>query len=443
MGNNDYGAAISSLEQATRLDPNFAIAYASLGTIYSNTSKPTQAAEYTKKAYDLRDRVSERERFYIESHYFEFGTGNFEKARQVYELWAQAYPRDSVPPTNLSNIYGNLGQHDKALEKMQDALRLSPRSPLSYANVVDSYISVNSLKEAEALAHEAQIKKLDSPFLHLLLYRLAFLQDDTAGMEQQVAWAADKQGLEGILLDLGAGTAAYSGQLGKARGLSRRSVALIERALGKEPAGSCEAEAAVREGLFGNAIEAGQRARTALALSAGREMQYGAALALALAGDVNRASVLADDLDKRFPEDTYVQFNYLPTTRAQLALIQKDYSSAIDRLQTSVPYELGTQGNFGFTGALYAVYVRGQAYLAARRGQEAVPEFQKILDHRGVVRSEPIGALAHLGLARVYALKGDTAKARATYQDFLTLWKDADPDIPILKQAKAEYAKLK
>ncbi len=442
MHKNDYAAALPLFERAIRLDPKFAMAYASVGTIHSNISRPTLAAENTRKAYELRERVSERERFYIESNYHRSVTGDLEKARQACELWAQTYPRDSVAVNHLVVIHGTLGQIDKALVEEREVVRLNPESALYRANLVGSYISVNRLTEARTTAEEAQAKNLDTPFLHLLLYQLAFLQGDAAGMEQQVAWAADKQGVEGIMLDNESSTAAYSGQLGKARGLSRRSVALAERALGKEPAGSFEAEAAVTEALFGNAAEAGQRTTAALALSTGRDVQYGAALALALAGDMSRASVLADDLDKRFPEDTLVQFNYLPTTRAQLALIRKDYSSAIDTLQTAASYELGVQANIGFTGALYPVYVRGQARLAAHQGNEAAAEFQKILDHRGIVLNEPIRALAHLQLGRAYAMTGDIAKARAVYGDFLTLWKDADSDIPILKQAKAEYVKL-
>jgi eukaryotic-like serine/threonine-protein kinase len=442
MDKNDYAAALPLFERAIRLDPKFAMAYASVGTIHSNMSRPTLAAENTRKAYELRERVSERERFYIESNYHRSVTGDLEKARQACELWAQTYPRDSVALNHLTVIHGTLGQIDKALAEEREVVRLNPGSALYRANLVGSYISVNRLTEARTTAEEAHAKNLDTPFLHLLMYQLAFLQGDAAGMEQQVAWAADKQGVEGIMLDNESGTAAYSGQLGKARGLSRRSVALAERALGKEPAGSFEAEAAVTEALFGNAAQAGQRTTAALALSTGRDVQYGAALALALAGDMSGASVLAEDLDKRFPEDTLIQFNYLPTTRAQLALIRKDYSSAIDTLQTAASYELGVQANIGFTGALYPVYVRGQARLAAHQGNEAAAEFQKILDHRGIVLNEPIGALAHLQLGRAYAMQGDTTKARAAYQDFLTLWKDADPDIPILKQAKAEYAKL-
>jgi tetratricopeptide (TPR) repeat protein len=313
---------------------------------------------------------------------------------------------------------------------------LAPENALSYAPVVSAYICLNRLDEAKATAEHAQSKNLDSAFLREHLYALAFLQNDTASMAQQVSWAADKQGVEEVMLVYEANTAAYSGQLGTARELSRRAVASAERAEEKEGAASNEADSALREALFGNVTEARQRATAALAHSTGREVEYEATLALAFAGDV-RALALSNDLAKRFPQNTVVQFNYLPTIRAQVALSGKNASEAIEALQTAAPYELGEDGG------LYPVYVRGQAFLAARHGTEAGAEFQKILDHRGVVVNGPIGALARLQIGRAYASQGDTAKAKAAYQDFLTLWKEADPGIPILIAAEAEYAKLK
>jgi hypothetical protein len=304
------------------------------------------------------------------------------------------------------------------------------------ADLVASYIWLNRLEEARATAEEAQAKKIDSPALRVNLYLLSFLRNDAAGMAQQVAWAAGKPGVEDVLVNNEADTAAYSGRLAEAREFSRRAVASAERAEEKEVAASYKADAALREALFGNPAEAHQQAAAALALSNGRDVRFVAALALASAGDAGRAQTLADDLGKRFPEDTIVQFLYLPTIHAQLALSHNDSSKAIDVLQAAAPYELGSPAD------LYPVYVRGEAYLGAHQGREAATEFQKILDHRGIVCNEPIGALARLGLARAYAMRGDAAKARTAYQDFLTLWKDADPDIPILKEVKAEYAKL-
>jgi eukaryotic-like serine/threonine-protein kinase len=433
----DWVGAVPFFQRAIRLDPNFAMAYARLGTSYANFGETNLGAENTRKAYELRDRVSEAEKFYIESHYYQHVTGNQESARQSYELWAETYPRDWLPLPPLYVVYSVLGQYEKSLAEAREAFRLNPASAMNSANVVISYVNLDRLEEARTAATEAEARKLDSPELRGILYQLAFLQDDAAGMAQQVAWAAGKPGAEDVLLGLEADTAAYSGRLGHARELSRRAVASAERAEEKEVAGSYEADAALREALFGNAAEARQRSAAALVLSNGRGVHFGAALALAFAGDAVRAQTLADDLDKRFPEHTIVQFNYLPTIHAQLALNHKDSSKAVDALLKAAPYELGS------VGGLYPTYVRGEAYLVVHKGIEAAAEFQKILDHRGVVVNSPIGALARLQIGRAYAMHGDTAKAKAAYQDFLTLWKDADPDIPILIAAKAEYAKLK
>jgi tetratricopeptide (TPR) repeat protein/predicted Ser/Thr protein kinase len=442
QGERGAAEAIPFYKRAIELDPNFAVAYASLGGSYHNLGEPSLAAENTRKAYELRERVTERERFYITSRYYEYVIGDLEKARQSYELWAQTYPRDVVPAGNLNVIYDYLGQYDKALAQSRESYRLVPDG-LSYSNLVNAYLFLNRLEEARTTAEEAQAKNLDSPYLRINLYALAFLQNDAAGMAQQVAWAAGKSGVEDALLEGEADTAAYSGRLAKARGFSRQAVASAERAEEKETAAGYEADAAVREALFGNEAEARQRVAAVLALSTGRDVKYGAALALALAGDAHRAQVLADDLGKRFPEDTIVQFNYRPTIHAQFALDRNDTSRAIEALQAATPYELGLPGTGSFTPGLYPVYVRGDAYLAGHQGIEAAAEFQKILGNRGVVQNESIGVLSHLGLARAYAMQGDTAKAKAAYQDFLTLWKDADPDIPVLIAAKAEYAKLK
>jgi tetratricopeptide (TPR) repeat protein len=433
----DWVATVPLLQRAIRLDPNFAMAYARLGTSYSNLGEVTLGAENTRKAYELREHVSERERFYIESHYYENVTGNLEKARQVFELWVQTYPRDWNPLPPLANpVYTSLGQYDKALAAAREAFRLNSARGLSSVELASSYLNLNRLKEARTTAEEAQAKKLDSLGLRACLYELAFLQNDVPGMELQVAWSAGRPGVEDVLLAAEADTVAYAGRRGQAREFSRRAVASAERVEEKEVAASYEAEAALRESLFGSVAEAQQRAAAALALSTGRDVQSGTAIALAVAGDAARTLTLADDLGERFPEDTNVQFNYLPTIHAQLALSRGDASQAVNALQMAAPYELG------LAGGLYPVYVRGEAYLAAHRGNEAAAEFQKILDHRGIVLNSPIGALAHLQIGRAYALQGDTSKAKAAYQDFLTLWKEADPDIPILIAAKAEYAKL-
>jgi serine/threonine protein kinase/tetratricopeptide (TPR) repeat protein len=448
MLKGDSAAAVPLFRQAIHLDPNFAMAYIGLGSSYSNLGETSLAAESVRKAYELRGQVSEREKLAIESAYSASVTGDLGKAHQSYDLWTQTYPRDPVPLLNLGGAIDiNLGQYDRALAETRETLRLDPGNGLGYGNLVFAFLYLNRLQEAQATAEEAQARKLDSPDVRFGLYLLAFLRKDAAGMAQQVAWAAAKTGVDDVLLGYEADTAAYSGQLEKARALSNRAVASAERAEAKETAANYEADAALREALFGNATEARERAAAALSLSDGRDGQYGAALALAVAGDVSRAQALAVDLSKRFPEDTVVQFNYVPTIHAQIALSHHESSKPIEVLQAAAPYELGMEGTGGAAGgafapALHPVYVRGEAYLAAHQGSEAAAEFQKILDHRGVVQNEPIGALAHLQIGRAYALQGDTAKARAAYNDFLLLWKDADPDIPILKQAKAEYAKL-
>ena len=438
---SDFDAAVPFFQRAIQLDPNFAMAYASLGTSHWVRAETSLGAENMKKAYELRERVSTREKFYIESHYHDFVTGDMEKTRQACELWTQTYPRDDVPKIVLGVVYSKLGQYDKLLAESRAALRLNV-SGVTYANLVESYFYLNRLDEARDTAAEAQAKQLDSPSLHFYLYQLAFVQNDAAGMAQQVTWAAGKSGSEDRFSAEEADSAAYFGKLGKARELSRRAVASAEEAEQKETAAGYEAGAALREALFGSVAEDRKRTAAALGLSRGRDVQYGAALALAFGGDTDRAEALAEDLAKRFPEDTLVQFNYLPTIRAQLALIRMDHSKAIEVLQAAAPYELGTPSGNAYSPGLYPVYVRGEAYLAAHQGGEAAAEFRKILDNLGIALNEPIGALARVGLARAYVLQGDIAKAKAAYQDFLTLWKDADPDVPILKDAKAEYAKL-
>jgi tetratricopeptide (TPR) repeat protein len=402
-----------------------------------NLGEITLASENSRKAFELRAGVSALEKSTIESLYLEEVTGDLEKARQVREAAAQTYPRIRGTHNGLCVLYGELGENDKALAECREALRLNPESAQDRNNVVGAYVSLDRLEEAQVVAEEAKAKNLDSPELRLVLYTLAFLRKDKAGMQEQVALGVSKPGLEDQLLENEADTAAYSGQLARARTFSQRAVASAERAGETEVAASHEAAAALREALFGNQVEVRQRAASALRLSKGRDVQYQVSLALAFVGDRARSQALADDLAKRFPENTIVQYNYLPAVRAEIALSRNDASVAIEALQIAIPYEIG-----GFGLPPYPPYLRGLADLVAHRGNEAASEFQKILSHRGLVVNAPIGAIAHLQIGKAYAMQGDTAKAHAAYQDFLTLWKDAGPDIPILKQAKAEYAKL-
>ena len=438
---NDYAAAIPLFERSVTLDPNFAMAYARLGSSYGNLGETARSAENARQAYELRQRVSEREKFYIASHYENYVIGDLESARKTCELWAQTYPRDDIPPGSLGVIYGTLGDSDKSLAAAQQSLKLNPGSGNGYANLVNSYLVVDRLDEARATAQEAQAHNLDSPLIHLSLYSIDFLQQDAAGMEREAAAVMGKPGFEDVLLYNESDTAAYAGQFSEARELTRRASVSAQHADEKEAAAAYEAESAAREALVGNITSARLQAQGALALSTGRDVAAISAIALGLAGDAPQATRLADDLAKRLPQDTIVQFEYLAMIRAAIALQAGKPAKAIAALAPALPYELGSPAQ-ALTFSLYPAYFRGEAYLAAHQSSAAAAEFQKILDHRGVVQNEPIAALAHLGLARAYALFGDPAKAKTAYQDFLALGKNADPDIPILKEAKAEYVKL-
>ena len=438
-------AAIPFLKRAIELDPNFALAFAWLGLTYVDIGEPSIAADYTRKAYELRDRTSEAERYFITARFYKAVTGNMEKAEQTCELWIQAYPRSDKPQNTLSGaIYPAVGQYEKGVEAGREAVRLNPDFFASYALLMFDYIALNRLDEAKATYEQALERKLKNPFFNLPLYQIAFLRNDVAGMAQEVASSAGQSGVEDTLLANEADTAAYFGRLKDAQELSRRAIDSAERTKEKEAAATYVALSRLREALFGDADEARRIASLAMAGAAGRDVQYGVAITLAYVGDDGRARTLTDDLAKRFPEDTLVKFNYVPTLRAKLAVSRGSSSPAIDNLRGATPYELGqtTSSIYGWT-ALYPIYVRGEAYLTAHQGSEAAAEFQKILDHPGMVLNLPIGALAHLQIGRAYAMQGDTAKAKAAYQDFLTLWKDADPDIPVLVAAKSEYAKLK
>jgi tetratricopeptide (TPR) repeat protein/predicted Ser/Thr protein kinase len=438
-------AAIPFFKHAIELDPEFALAYAWLGLMYVDIGENKIASDYNRKAYELRDRTSEAEKYFITARFDKGVTGNMEKAEQTCKLWIQAYPRSDMPQTTLSGaIYPAVGQYEKGVEAGREAVRLKPDFFASYALLMFDYIALNRLGEAKATYGQALERKLTNPYFRLPLYQIAFLQNDSAGMAEQVAQSAGTPGVEDTLLANEADTAAFSGRLRNARELSDRAVGSAERAGEMEAAATYSALAGLREALFGNSDEARRRATSALERSAGRDVQYGAALALTYARDDGRAQMLTDDLGKRLPEDTLVWFNYVPTLRARLVLNKGNPTEAIESLRAAAQYELGqtTGSKVGWT-ALYPVFVRGEAYLAEHQSSEAIAEFEKILNHRGTVVNEPIGALAHLQIGRAYAMQGDTAKAKAAYQDFLTLWKDADPDIPILITAKSEYTKLK
>ncbi|MFY9530833.1 MAG: protein kinase [Candidatus Acidiferrales bacterium] len=440
----DYGRgdaeSISFFKQAIALDPNFAVAYTKLGVIYNNLGQAGLAIENIKKAYELRDRTSEREKLYITAHYYGEATGELDKALEDYLLWEREFPKDFIPYLNAGSIYPTLGQYEKGISETRLSQQNEPNDVIVYSNLAGTYLNVNRLDEAKSIFDQALALKLDDPALRSGMYSLAFLQNDPAGMQKQVDWATGKPGAEDQLLSQDSDTKAYFGHLTKARELSRRAVDSASHNGAKETAAIWGSNAALREAEFGSSGPARQDAQTALDLASTRDVEVLAALTFARIGDAPRAMALTDKLNKDFPVNTIQQFYWQPTIRAEVELSRNNSDKAIALLQTAAPYELGGGGPIG---GLYPVFVRGQAFLRGHQGAQAAAEFQKLIDHRGIVINLPLGALVHLYLGRAYALEGDTARARAAYQDFFAVWKDADPDIPILQQAKAEYAKLK
>ena len=440
-------AAVPLLQRAIEIDPNFASAYGALGRMYGDIGESALSAENTGKAYQLRDHASDQEKFFISLTYDLQVTGNLEKAEQTCHLWTQAYPRAWLPHALLSGgVYSQQGKYEKSVEEVKIALASDPDFSIGYSLLAAGYVALERINEAENALERASGRNLDIPDFYVQRYVIAFLKGDKARMEREAARSREQRGADDWMSNAEAFVAAYSGHLDEARKMSRRAADLARKAGRRDTEARYETDAAVREALFGNAAAANERAGKALELSKSRDVGYGAAFALALCGDPLRSQTLAEDLTKRFPEDTVVQFTYAPTLRALVALNRRQPSNAIELLQTAVPYEAGIQNPGGSefllgAGNLYPAYVRGLAYLAAKKGTEAVREFRKIIDHRGIVLTDPIGALAQLELGRAYALAGNRIKAKSAYQVFLALWKDADPGIPVLKQAQTEYAK--
>ncbi len=434
--------AIPFFKHAIELDPNFASAYDSLAGAYSNLGQASLASVNINKAFELRDRVSERERVQITGDYYFLVSGDEDKAIQTLVLYAKSYPRDYSAPLVLGDSYMLLGQWERALSESQEALRLGKNDVTIHENLAQNFLALNRLDEAKATFQQAQALNLDGWALRLMMYFLAFLRGDAEEMRQQVEWATGKPQSEDVFLSAQSDTEAYYGHMRKARDFSRRAVESALRAGAKETAAAWEADEALRDAEIGNWEQARRGAVTVLTMSSGSGVRKLAALALARAGDVSRANATAEELERSNPASTRLNYYWLPTIRAAIELRHNDPSKAIEDLQPARAYELGYSQPFQF-GTLYPVYVRGEAYLALHHGKQAAGEYQNILDHRGIILNFCTSALAHLQIGRAYAMQGDTAKAKAAYQDFLTLWKDADPDIPILIAAKAEYAKLK
>jgi tetratricopeptide (TPR) repeat protein/predicted Ser/Thr protein kinase len=438
-----WQAAVPHLQQAITIDPQFAMAHADFGFMAWNNGQTDLGAEHVRIAYGLRDRVSDRERRYITMLYDREVTGNLQKELQTLEAWAQTYPRDAVAVSIMAGwVAMGTGQYEMGIKAGEEAIRLDPDLGFGYTVTVH-YLSLDRFREAEDALRRAAARKLEFPAMLGHRYYLAFLRGDQAAMDREIARAPEEHA-ENWMSHNQALVLARSGQMREARIMWERAVALAQQAGAPERAAIYLAAEAVCEAHFGNEAAAKERARSALKIAKGRDVEYAAAIALELAGETSEAQRLAADLEKRFPEDTPVQFEYLPTLHALFALAHRAAPDAVERLQRAVPYDFampGTAFSADF-GGLYPAYVRGEAYLAAGDGAEAAAEFQKVLNHRGLVLADPIGALAHLQLGRAYVLAGDMTKAKSAYQDFLTLWKNADPDIPVLKKAKAEYAKL-
>ena len=431
--------AIPFMKRAIELDPNFAMAYVGLAIEYSNLGRASLAAESATKAYNLRERVSERERYRISAFYFQYVTGEVEKATEAYELWEKSYPSDMVPHANLGVIYSALGQYDKAIAEAEQQQKLEP-TLVGYGNLAGTYITVNRLEDARKTLDEAKQKNFDGLVIRSDWYALDFLAGDNAGMEQQVAWAAGRPGEEDQMLSNHADTQAYYGKLGAARDLARRASDSAVRADAKETGAQWMAMQAIREVELGNVNQAKQLVQRALALAPGRDVKVLSAFVLARTGDVAQSRSLVEGLQKSDPANTYLKVYWFPVIEATQDLSEHAPDRAVVALEPSLPYELG-----GPPPGLSMVppYVRGLAYLAQKNGAAAAAEFQKFVDHAGIVQNFVLAAVARLQLARAYALSGDTAKSKAAYQDFFTLWKNADPDIPILKDAKADYDKIK
>jgi serine/threonine protein kinase/tetratricopeptide (TPR) repeat protein len=449
LSSGNYGPSLPFFRRAAEIDPTFAMAYAHSGLAYSISGESVLATESTTKAWLLRDRVTDRERFFIDFTYDRQVTGNLEKAYQTLELWSQTYPRGGVT-ANPQDLLGGLSTHGtgrfaRAIEASLEGIAADPDFGIPYGNLALAYFFIDRFPDAESTLQRAAARQLEAPLLLVLRYNIAVLKGDQEEMHRAVALAGGRRVAEHWMAHEEALALARSGRLQAAQHASNRAVDLALQEQERESAASYRAARALWETVCGNVAEGRRSAMAALELSNGRDVQYAAALALGLSGGSSRSEALAGDLAKRFPEDTFVKFTYAPVLRGLAALGRGKPADSVEQLELAGRYELAVNGlNFPHfnLGSLHSAYVRGEALVATRRYAEAAAEFQKILDHRGLVGADPIGALAHVQLGRVFALSGDKTRAKAAYEAFLSLWKDADPAVPILRSAKAEYARL-
>jgi Flp pilus assembly protein TadD len=437
-------AAVPFFKRAIELDPEFASAYSGLAVCYKNLGESGLARENFTKAFELRSHVSEREKLLISARYYNHVTGELQKAIEAYQLWVQAYPRDAAAHGNLGGLYGASGQYEKCIEETKEALRLDPEGGANYSNLLLSQAAIEKLDDAAETFRQMQAHKIDDPIARVNWFGVAFVRGDAVEMDKQMAWSAGKPEGEDNFLAAKSDAEAYYGHDRRARELSGRAVDSALRNEEKETAAQWRMDEALREAEFGNGQLAQEDTASARALTASHDTQILAAIALARTGSTAKAESLASDLEKRYPLDTLVEQYWIPLIRASIELQRNNPARAVELLQVTEPYELASPVTWsGLGGPLYPAYLRGEAYRMLRRGGDAAGEYKKLIEHRGFMLACPLRALAHVGLGRALAASGETAKARTAYQDFLALWKDADEDIPILKQAKTEYAKIR
>jgi tetratricopeptide (TPR) repeat protein len=441
----DAATALPLFRRAVAIDPNFAIAHARLGLHYSQVGEWARSRESTLQAYRLRDRASQNEKFWIEMLYDRQVSGNLERQQQTLETWARTYPRDPAPPQFLAGIATQaLGRYELAIAAADTSLALDPARATPYSNKAFAELALNRPEQAEQTVRRATERQIEQSQLLLVRYFIGYLRGDDEEIKRRAALARSRRSMQDAMSHIEALALARVGRLQEARLAAAVAVDIAQKAGQRERAALFQAATAVWEAFYGRPAAARQKIAMAFDLARSRDVDYAAAFALALSGDVSRARSLAEELARDYPDDTSVQFMYLPTLRALFAIRATDLAASIQSLQTASRFELGFGGIAGGAsiGALYPIYVRGQAYLAAHRPTDAAAEFQRILDHRGIVLVDPMDALARLQLARAVALSGDTEKARRAYSDLFTLWKNADPDLPLLQEARAEYARL-